>query len=68
MDSQEAAKHWTLQPDSIVVPVAVDEADLEKINLTELTKKYGPYMTVTDYSDNTKRGTRSTAHWRIGCI
>lgn len=68
MDLQEARKHWTLQADSAVVPDVIDESDTQdgKVNLTELTKKYGTVITVTDFSDNTTRGIRRMQHWRIG--
>lgn len=68
MDLQEAKKHWTLQADSIVVLAVVDKSDMQEVNLTALTKKYGPFITVTDFSDNTIRGTHSMAHWRIGGV
>ncbi len=69
MDLEEAKKHWTLQADSIVVPAVVEESDVQsKTKLTELTKKYGTFITVTDYSDNTTRGIKRMAHWRIGGI
>lgn len=69
MDLQEASKHWTLQPDSVVIPLVVDESVVEqRASLTELTKKYGTFITVTDFSDNTTRGIRRMHHWRIGGI
>lgn len=69
MELQEAKKHWTLQADSIVIPAVVEESDVpDGANLTELTKKYGSFITVTDFSDNTTRGIRRMAHWRIGGI
>ncbi len=66
MGKEEAAKHWTLQPEMIVVLAILEEADLENINLTEIEKKYGKYITVKDWSDNTTRGIDRMKHWRIG--
>lgn len=67
MTREEAAEHWTLQPDAVIVPAIMDEADMtETINLTELANKYGPLITVKDYSDNTTRGIAGMKHWRIG--
>lgn len=64
LDDDEAWAFWTLQPDCVIVPYAVEEA--EGVTITELTKMYGSVITVTDYSDNTTRGTQMMKHWRIG--
>ena len=67
MAKEEAGKHWTLQPESVIVPGIMDEADIVNgIDLTELEKKYGFYITVKDFSDNTTRGSERMKHWRIG--
>lgn len=69
LQKDEAVKHWTLQPDSVIIPEIVDVAELgESVSLTDLTKKYGTFITVTDYSDNTTRGIQSMKHWRIGGV
>ncbi len=69
MDLENAKKHWTLQADSIVVPAVVEELDVQgKSKLTELAKRYGGFITVTDFSDNTTRGVHRMNHWRIGGI
>lgn len=69
MQKEDAAAHWTLQADSIIVNAAIEESELtETVNLTELTKKYGAIITVTDFSDNTVRGIRRMKHWRIGGV
>lgn len=68
MDLQEAKKHWTLQADSVVIPAIVEPDEQNRVNLTELTKQYGTFITVTDFSDNTTRGILRMAHWRIGGI
>lgn len=69
MQKDEAKKHWTLQPDSVIIPEALDVTVLgDSISLTELTKEYGTFITVTDYSDNTTRGIQSMKHWRIGGV
>lgn len=69
MQKDEAKKHWTLQPDSVIIPEVLDVTTLgESVSLTELTKTYGTFITVTDYSDNTTRGIQSMKHWRIGGV
>ncbi len=69
MDFEDAKKHWTLQADSIVILAVVEESDAQgKAKLTELSKKYGTFVTVTDFSDNTTRGIKRMAHWRIGGV
>lgn len=69
MDLKDAEKHWTLQADSIVIPAVVEELDAQgKSKLTELAKRYGSFITVTDFSDNTTRGVQRMKHWRIGGI
>lgn len=65
LDQESAAKHWTLQPDMIIIPAVVEGA-AATADLTSLTKEYGDYITVTDFSDNRSRGIESMKHWRIG--
>ncbi len=67
MSREEAATHWTLQEESVIVRGILTDEEMEgEIVLTELSKKYGSYITVTDFSDNTTRGIQRMKHWRIG--
>lgn len=67
LNEEEALKHWTLQMESVIVPGILDMEDTaDCIDLVELEKKYGFYITVREFSDNTIRGTERMKHWQIG--
>ena len=74
-------EHWTLRTGDFIIICAYrfDGADapaLESETVTEqgareLAENYGLYaelIQITDYSDNTRRGSVALRHWRIGGV
>lgn len=68
MSDEEAAKRWTLQKGDIVITADFDQTD--PVDATELDaiacRLSADIITVTEYADNTMRGTDVVKHWRIG--
>ena len=68
LSDEEAAKHWTIQQGDVVITAdlqldgPVDAAELEAIACSSCAD----VITVTEYADNTHRGTDTVKHWRIG--
>lgn len=68
MTAEEAREHWTLQKGDIILAREtaladpVDETALKQLAAAELLD----VITVTEYADNTLRGTAAVKHWRIG--
>lgn len=50
LSDEEAERYWTIQKGAYIVRGQYDE----------------DFVTVTEYADNTIRGTDRTKHWRIG--
>ena len=79
MNNEAAANCWTLHNDDLVIILKsplenVNEPVIEGNEITEdqaeaVASTYGYQETlvhVTEYADNTLRGSGSTRHWRIG--
>lgn len=68
MAAEEAGEHWTLQKGDIILAREtaladpVDETALKQLAAAE----HLDVITVTEYADNTTRGTAMVKHWRIG--
>ena len=69
--SKDEKKHlWTLQKNCYVMifrqGVIENKTEISPDEVLELSKKYDEFFTVTEYADNTTRGTDTVKHWRIG--
>lgn len=64
-------KHsWTLQKNCYVMMlrkgVIGNRLEFDPDEVLDLSKRCDEFFTVTEYADNTTRGTTSVKHWRIG--
>ena len=82
LSDEEAERYWTIQKGAYVVKEQfvsakdweMDDFSFRNATITQVTvddlKKLRSlnedFATVTEYADNTVRGTRATRHWRIG--
>ena len=69
--SFSAKKHfWTLQKNCFVMifqkGVIGSRIEFSPEEVMHLSKRFDEFFTVTEYADNTFRGTARTKHWRIG--
>lgn len=68
LTADEAIRHWTIQKGDIVLTQEtalagpIDEAALQAL----IRSSCRDAITVTEYADNTIRGTDTVKHWRIG--
>lgn len=68
LTAEAAAEHWTIQKGDILLACAldltdsVDEAEIKRLALAN----HARVITITEYADNTIRGSRAVQHWRIG--
>lgn len=68
LSAEEAMQYWTIQKGDIVLiqETAVTEA-IDEMALQALIQSSGcEAITITEYADNTIRGTDAVKHWRIG--
>lgn len=66
--AEEAMQHWTIQKGDIVLTqeTALDEP-IDETALQALARSSCcDAITITEYADNTIRGTDAVKHWRIG--
>ena len=76
MTDEEASEHWTLHNDDLLIILAsgLDSAIIADEKITEpqaeaVASTYGYQETlvhISEYADNTLRGSASTRHWRVG--
>lgn len=69
LDNEEAAKYWTIQKGDLVVrgEYAGDSPLLGEDEISAYAKEQGlDLIRVTEYADDTSRGSLYTRHWRIG--
>lgn len=82
LSDEEAGSYWTIQKGAYVVKEQYEDAKKWKFDpfsfrsgvitevspedLKSLRELNEDFATVTEYADNTVRGTRATQHWRIG--
>lgn len=69
LDSEEAAKYWTIQKGDLVVrgEYAGDSPLLGEDEISAYAKEQGlDLIRVTEYADDTSGGSLYTRHWRIG--
>ena len=64
-------KHsWTLQKNCFVMVfqkgVIESQVEFSSEDVMNLGKRFDEFFTVTEYADNTFRGTPRTKHWRVG--
>lgn len=64
LSDEEAERYWTIQKNAYIVRGAILKEDIE--DLAKLRKYDESFITITEYADNTLRGTDRTKHWRIG--
>lgn len=66
--TDEAARHWTLQKGDVLLTAETAlEGPLDERRIKELAAELRvDVITVTEYADNTARGTDAVKHWRIG--
>lgn len=70
LSSEEKKRSWTLQKNSYVMVfregVIRDRKEFSPEEVLDFGKKYDDFFIVTEYADNTIRGTDFTKHWRVG--
>lgn len=69
LSDEEAERYWTIQKGAYIVRGQYVVAGHLKETIEELAKlrqRDEDFVTVTEYADNTIRGTGRTKHWRIG--
>ena len=70
LSSEEKKRSWTLQKNSYVMVfregVIRDRKEFSLEEVLDFGKKYDDFFVVTEYADNTIRGTDFTKHWRVG--
>lgn len=73
LDDEEAKKHWTLQKGCYIITGSLPENDSsgeitsEQIrDFLDLFKYDRDIVHVTEYADNTRRGSDAVKHWRVG--
>lgn len=73
LDDDEAKKHWTLQKGCYIITGNLPEGDSGSEITSEQIRDYldlfqydRDIVHVTEYSDNTRRGSDAVKHWRIG--
>ncbi len=66
----EKKKLWTLQKNSYAMVfqkgVIGTRNEFDPGEVLDLSKRFDDFFTVTEYADNTIRGTDFTKHWRVG--
>ena len=67
----EEKKHlWTLQKNCYVMAfkksILRGRKELDPVEVLEIGKVIDDFFVVTEYADNTIRGTERTKHWRVG--
>ena len=66
LTADEAKGFWTIQNGAYLVQGLCGDGESAGITATELQKNHRDYIVVTEYADNTIRGTDARKHWRIG--
>lgn len=82
LSDEEAERHWTIQKGAYVAKEQYEDAGKWKFDpfsfrngvitevsledLKSLRALNEDFATITEYADNTVRGTKVTQHWRIG--
>ena len=70
LSSEEKKRSWTLQKNSYVMVfregIIRDRKEFSPEEVLDFGKKYDDFFIVTEYADNTIRGTDFTKHWRVG--
>lgn len=66
LTADEAKGFWTIQNGAYIVQGLCMDGESAGITVTELQKNHMDYIVVTEYADNTIRGTDAMKHWRIG--
>lgn len=68
LTDKEAEYYWTIQKGDYVVKEILKDDDMKeaKIFPDDIRRINHNVVTVTEYADNTVRGTLNTKHWRIG--
>ena len=70
LSAEEAAGHWTLQKGDILLVGGIELTEaVNEVQLKELAAANNVDMiTVSEYADNTVRGSDPVRHWRIGGV
>ncbi len=83
LSNEESLKYWTIQRGDYVARTQINGEDWiwdtfsfvdgiiakEEINnLKKLREVESDFITITNYADNTKRGSDRVKHWRIGGV
>lgn len=82
LSDEDAEKYWTIQKGAYIVRGQYEVAgkwlydtfsfkhgvitEEELTDLAKLRQNNEDFVTITEYADNTVRGTDATKHWRIG--
>ena len=61
LSDEDAERYWTIQKNAYIV-----RGQLEVEDLAKLRQHDEDFVTITEYADNTLRGTDRTKHWRVG--
>ena len=66
LPADKAKGFWTIQNGAYIVHGLCGDGESAGITATELQKNHKDYVVVTEYADNTVRGSDAMKHWRIG--
>ena len=70
LTAEEAAAHWTIQKGDVLLACGAELTEaVNEVQLKELAAANNVDMiTVSEYADNTVRGSDPVRHWRIGGV
>lgn len=68
LPDDEAERYWTIQKGTYVIKGQPEDLEnqIDGNEMQRLLSLHGDFVTITEYADNTVRGTTATRHWRIG--
>lgn len=70
LSAEEAAAHWTIQKGDVLLACGIELTEaVNEVQLKELAAaNNADVITVSEYADNTVRGSDPVRHWRIGGV
>ena len=70
LSAEEAAAHWTIQKGDVLLACGIELTEaVNEVQLKELAAANNvDVITVSEYADNTVRGSDPVRHWRIGGV
>ena len=66
LSDDDVGKYWTLRKGDYVIAGKYEAGELTKQELDALVKDGLALICISEYADNTLRGSNAVKHWRIG--